>query len=122
MTGLPDIANLNPEVGGALYFAGVSLLLNQSFFRGGTGFKGGAIYLTGYTFETKQSALITECYFHLNRGNVGGAINYSTNLKSLDALIIFCVFFGNIGKSYFLLHGKLYLNIFYRWWSFGHGV
>lgn len=106
LTGLPDIANLNPELGGALYFAGVSLLINQSFFFGGTGFKGGAVYLTSYASDIKQSAVITECYFQNNRGNLGGAINFSTNLKNIDALIIFGVFFGNIGKSFFFFSSK----------------
>lgn len=104
LTGLPDIASLNPEVGGVLYFAGVSLLLNQSFFRGGTGFKGGAVYLTAYELDVQQSVLITECYFKINHGNVGGAINYSINLKVLDAIILYCVFIGNIGKSMFLYY------------------
>lgn len=101
LTGLPDIAELNPEIGGILYFEGVSLFINRSCFIGGTGFKGGAIYITSNTMDLKQNVLIFESYFKKNRGNVGGAINFSVNLKMIDAIINFCLFISNLGKSIF---------------------
>lgn len=99
ITGLPDIAEINPEIGGILYFEGVELLINRSCFIGSMGFKGGAIYVAPYNGEIKQNVLITECCFKKNRGNVGGAINFSVNLKFIDAIVAFTVFASNIGKS-----------------------
>lgn len=99
LTGLPDIAELNPEIGGNVYFSGLRLLINQSVFIGGTGFKGGAIYVTAYSSENYQNVLISDCLFKRNRGNVGGVINFSIFLKWIDAIINSCVFISNIGKS-----------------------
>ena len=67
ITGLPDIAQLNAEVGGMLYFAGNSLLVNRSCMIGGTGFKGGAIFVTAYASDITQKFLVTESYF---KGNI----------------------------------------------------
>ena len=97
--GVSDIAQINPEVGGVLYFQGVSLNVNNSFFEGNTGFKGGALYITPYNSDVQQDILIYESYFKGNRGNVGGAINFSINLKMMEALIAFCIFNANNGKS-----------------------
>ena len=99
VTGLPDIVQLNPELGGTLSFQGLNLIVNRSCFIGGTGFKGGAIYVNSYVTDIHQNVLISECYFKANRGNVGGAINFSINLKTIDAVIAFCIFVANIGKS-----------------------
>ena len=97
--GFSDIAQLNPENGGILYFEGVNMLINVSCFIGSTGFKGGAIYVTSYALEINQNVLISECYFKENRGNVGGVINFCINLDWIDAVITFCVFVANLGKS-----------------------
>ena len=97
--GVSDIAQLNPENGGILYFEGVNMLINVSCFIGSTGFKGGAIYVTSYALEINQNVLISECYFKENRGNVGGVINFCINLDWIDAVITFCVFVANLGKS-----------------------
>jgi len=53
--GVSDIAQLNPENGGILYFEGVNMLINRSCFIGSTGFKGGAIYVTSYALEINQN-------------------------------------------------------------------
>lgn len=98
--GVNDIAQLNPELGAAVYFGGVNLFINKSYFSGNTGFKGGALYLTSYILDIKQNVLISECIFNKNRGNVGGAINFSINLKIIDIAIIWCIFKNNIGKSF----------------------
>ena len=97
--GVSDIAQLNPENGGILYFEGVNMLINRSCFIGSTGFKGGAIYVTSYALEINQNVLISESYFKENRGNVGGVINFCINLDWIDAVITFCVFVANLGKS-----------------------
>ena len=99
VTGLPDIAELNPEIGGSLSFQGQNMRVNISCFIGGTGFKGGAIYVNSYETDLYQTVLISESYFKGNRGNVGGAINFSINLKWIDAVIAFCIFIANVGKS-----------------------
>lgn len=94
-----DIAQVNPELGASIYFAGVNLIVNSTYFEGNTGFKGGAIYLTTCPLEIKQNILITESKFNKNRGNFGGAINFSIYLKAIDAIIIYCIFSGNYAKS-----------------------
>ena len=99
VTGLPDIAEIGPEIGGSLSFQGVNMVVNSSCFIGGTGFKGGAIYVNSYSTAVHQYVLISECYFKGNRGNAGGAINFSINLKWIDAVVAFCVYIANIGKS-----------------------
>ena len=99
VTGLPDIAELNPEVGGSLSFQGVTMVVNRICFMGGTGFKGGAIYVNSYITDVHQYVLISESYFKGNRGNVGGAINFSINLNWIDAVVAFCVYVANVGKS-----------------------
>ena len=99
MTTLPDIAQINPEIGGVLFFAGVNLFINISVFIGNTGFKGGAIYITTYDSNIIQNILIFESYFKGNRGNVGGAINFCINLISINAVISFCIINANLGKS-----------------------
>lgn len=99
ITGVDDIAMLNPEVGGNLYFSGIQLTIEKSVFLGGTGFKGGAIYITAYFIEIYQSVLISQSLFKYNRGNIGGVINFSLFLHWIDAVINSCVFISNIGKS-----------------------
>lgn len=100
LTGLPDIAQVNPEMGGSIFFAGIKLTINQSIFINSTGFLGGALYITKYSiFNIKQDVLITECYFKFNRGHQGGTIGFSNSLNMIDALIVFCVFNGNEAKS-----------------------
>ena len=99
VTGLPDIAELNPEIGGSLSFQGLNMIVNRSCFIGGTGFKGGAIYVNSYVTAIHQNVIISESYFKGNRGNVGGAINFSINLKWIDAVLAFCIFSLNVGKS-----------------------
>lgn len=100
LTGLPDIAQVNQEIGGCFYFAGMKLIANRSIFINSTGFKGGAIFLTHYSIaNTKQDVMITECYFKLNRGNFGGALSFPQYLQNIDILVIFCVFSGNFGRS-----------------------
>ena len=99
VTSLSDIAQLNPEIGAAIYFQGVTLYVSKTYFLGNTGFKGGAIYITTYPLEANQNVIISECYFYGNRGNVGGAINFCSDLKIIDAVIVFCIFVANIGKS-----------------------
>lgn len=102
IAGVPDIAQLNPEIGGILYFQGVNLTINVSCFIGGTGCKGGALYITSYSTEIIQNVIITESYFKGNRGNVGGAINFCIDLKIINATIDSCIFVSNIGKSYII--------------------
>lgn len=97
--GVTDVSHLYPELGASVFFAGVDLLVDQSYFFGNTGFKGGCIYVTSCILDLKQNVLISETMFKNNRGNVGGAINLSINLKVIDTSIIFCVFQGNNGKS-----------------------
>lgn len=96
-----DVAQLNPELGASIYFQGLNLDVRISCFIGNTGFKGGAIYLTNYIQDFLQKIFISHCYFKGNRGNVGAAINFSINLKIIDALIFFCYFHSNIGKSFY---------------------
>ena len=106
---LPDIAQLNPELGGILFFKGLELLINRSCFIGNTGFKGGSIYFSDYYyFEIAQRFVITESYFKGNRGNNGAAIAFSSDLKFFDAVVSFCLFISNYGKSSFFLD-KSYL-------------
>ena len=109
ITGVPDVVQLNPENGGVLYFQGMNLLINRSVFIGNTGYKGGTIYITSYYFGTAQNILLTENYFKQNRGNVGGVIGFPMNLNAFDAVISFCIFVSNIGKSYFWHSLKFYL-------------
>ena len=97
--GVTDVAHIYPELGASIFFAGVDLLLKQSFFSGNTGFKGGSVYVTSCSLDIKQNVLITECLFKKNRGNVGGAINFSVNLKFINAVVAYTVFVSNIGKS-----------------------
>lgn len=99
VTGLPDIAEIGPEIGGSLSFQGVNMVVNGSCFIGGTGFKGGAIYINSYDTVVLQNVLICNCYFKGNSGNAGGAINFSINLKWIDAVVAFCVYIANVGKS-----------------------
>ena len=99
ITAVPDIVQLNPENGGVLYFQGANLFINQSFFNENTGYKGGAIYISEYAYDITQNVLISESYFKANRGGTGGVINFPVTLVSINALIIFCIFNGNIAKS-----------------------
>ena len=99
VTGLSDIAQLNPEIGGALSFEGVNMLINMSCFIANMGLEGGAIYVTSYALDVHQYVMISESYFKGNRGNVGGAIDFDINLQWIDAAIVFCVFVANSGKS-----------------------
>ena len=81
---MPDPAELNPEIGGALYFEGVNLLVNKSSFVGGTGFKGEpSIYVL--CFQCSSKCNHNRMPIQAKPGNVGGAINFSINLKWIDA-------------------------------------
>ena len=102
ITNLPDIAQLNPELGGAIDFEGLKLIVNQSFFVGNTGFKGGAIFLNKYYFDFEQNVIISESYFRENRGNNGAAIGFVYTLQSINAIIVDCIFISNFGKSYLI--------------------
>lgn len=97
--GVTDVAHIYPELGASIFFAGVDLFLKQSFFSGNTGFKGGSVYVTSCSLDIKQNVLISESIFEKNRGNVGGAINFSVNLKIIDVTIILSIFKENNGKS-----------------------
>ena len=99
ITGVPDVVQLNPENGGILYFQGANLYINQSFFSENTGFKGGAIFISEYAYDITQNIIISESYFKANRGNTGGVIDFPLTLVSLNAVMIFCIFNGNIAKS-----------------------
>ena len=102
ITGLPDPAELNPEIGGSVSFHGAILEVNRSCFMGSTGFKGGAIYVDAYELPLTQNVLIVESYFKGNKGNVGGAVAFSIGLKWINAVINACIFISNLGKSIYI--------------------
>ena len=101
-SGVPDIAQLNPELGASIYFQGVNLFINRSFFKNNTGFKGGALYIVTTPLNLHQNVLITECNFNGNRGNVGASINFSIYLRNITSTINSSIFYSNIGKSILL--------------------
>lgn len=114
---VPDIAQINPEIGASIFFQGLNLFINITVFIGNTGFKGGAIYLSDYFWDLHQNVYIVNCYFKGNRGNVGAAINLSIYLKFIDTLLLYCIFHSNIGKSInFLNHFKYKC----RWRKYGN--
>ena len=99
LTNFPDIAQLNPELGGALDFEGLNLIVNRSFFNGNTGFKGGAIFLNKYYFEFEQKVIIVESYFKENRAFNGAAIGFFDSLKAINAIILDCIISSNFGGA-----------------------
>ena len=98
ITGLWDIAQVNTEIGGALYFMGINLTLINSTLINNTGFRG-AIYITNYASDVTQYILINSSYFKYNRGNFGGAINFCSYLTDFTALVCVNVFVENVARS-----------------------
>ena len=98
--GVEDISQLYPELGASISFQGGILLVNVSVFLNNTGFKGGAIYVSSYiSDDIKQEVTILHSYFKGNRGNLGGAINLSFNLRTIDIVLFSCIFHSNMGKG-----------------------
>lgn len=95
--------NLRTKFGGSCFFKGQSFYINASFFEKNNGLIGGALAISGGSYDV-QDILIEESIFKENFSGNGGAFGITDNVQTLTMVIRKNFFIGNWAASEFFFN------------------